>query len=44
MWNRETRGNSRAAVRMHGEAEDFHLEHNVEPVLLLLLLLLLLLN
>ena len=41
MWKREKQRNSRTAVRMHGEAEDFRLEQNVEPELLLLLLLLL---
>jgi hypothetical protein len=31
VWNREKQRNSRAVVRMHGEAEDFLLEQNVEP-------------
>jgi hypothetical protein len=31
MWNREKQRNSRTAVRMHGGAEGFRLEQNVEP-------------
>lgn len=31
MWNTEKQRDSRTAVRMHGVAEDFRLEQNVEP-------------
>jgi hypothetical protein len=31
VWNREKQRNSRTDVRIHGEAEDFPLEQNVEP-------------
>lgn len=30
VWNTEKQRNNRTAVRMHGEAEDFRLEQNVE--------------